>query len=77
MKIGEMITGKNLVTYIQNRQEYERRGEECISEEVKVTRRYAGETLRKRGGLNEGHTSDNCMGDPGDRTPQRGNNLQL
>ena len=37
------------------------------SEEVKVTRRYAGEAVRKRGGLNEGHTSDSCRGDPGDR----------
>ena len=50
MRIGEMITGQNLATYIQNRQEDERSGEECISEEVKMTRRYAGETLRKRGG---------------------------
>ena len=66
-----MITGQNLATYIQNRQEDERSGEECISEEVKVTRRYAGETLRKRGRLNEGHTSDYCMGDLGDRILQR------
>ena len=66
-----MITGQNLATYIQNRQGDERSGEECISEEVKVTRRYAGETLRKRGGLNEGHTSDYCMGGPGDRILQR------
>ena len=48
-----MITGQNLATYIQNRQEDERSGEECISEEVKVTRRYAGEAVRKRDGLNE------------------------
>ena len=44
-----MITGQNLTTYIQNRQEDERSGEECISEEVKVTRRYAGETLKEEG----------------------------
>ena len=28
-----MITGQNLTTYIQNRQENEGSGEECISEE--------------------------------------------
>ena len=72
-----MITGQNLATYIQNRQEDERSGDECISEEVKVTKRYAGETLRKRDGLNEGHTSDYCMGDPGYRILERGDNLQL
>ena len=72
-----MIIGQNLATYIQNRQEDERSGEKCISEVVEVTRRYAGETLRKRGGLNEGHTSEYCMGDPGDGILERGDNLQL
>ena len=71
------MVSQNLTTYIQNRQEDERSGEECISEEVKVTRRYAGEAVRKRGGLNEGHTSKYCMGDPGDRMLQTGDNLQL
>ena len=42
-----------------------------------MTRRYAGETVRKSDGLNEGHTSDYCMGDPGDRILQIGDNLQL
>ena len=42
-----------------------------------MIRRYAGEPLRKRGGLNEGHTIDYCMGDPGNRVLQRGDHLQL
>ena len=42
-----------------------------------MTKRYAGETLRKKDGLNEGHTSDSCMGDPGDGILERGDNLQL
>ena len=74
MRIGEIITGQNLATYIQSKQEDETSGEECISKEVKVTRRYAGETLRKMGGLNEGHTGDSCMGDPGDGILERGDN---
>ena len=33
-----MITGQNLATYIQNRQEDVGSGKECISEVVEVTR---------------------------------------
>ena len=37
---------------------------------------YAGETVRKRGGLNKGHTSDYCIGNPGNRILRKGDNLQ-
>ena len=41
-----------VATFIQKRQEGEGSDKECISEEVKVTRRYVcWETVGKRGGL--------------------------